>query len=444
MNSCSCRHTPNNSVTAEETEGQHVLAINGGTPTRTKSFTTWPVYGEKEEKAVVDVVRSGKWGLGGQRTSAFESRFAQLHSARYGITVVNGTVALQVSLLALGVGPGDEVIIPAYTFVATGAAVMHVGAVPVIVDIDPNTYTIDPEAIEAAITPRTKCIIPVHVAGNVADMNRIRAMAAKHQLPILEDAAQAHAAEWEGQGVGSLGTLGTFSFQASKNLNAGEGGIVLTNDLTLANRCRALRNCGRTDDPAVGRVLGWNFRMAEFQAAILLAQMDRLEQQTQLRNTNAESLSAGLAQIPGIRPLERYPAVTRHAYHLYIFRYDAAMWGVPLQTFVQALAAEGIPCSQGYVPLYRDPLLVTTGTSYSAAGPDPDNRLAEQGVATMTLPCAEQASQEAVWLPHMTLLGDAADISDIVSAVRRLWTERSELQKLGHTGGALRYAGLEG
>lgn len=423
-----------------------MLAINGGTPVRTKPFTTWPVHDEREEQAVVDVVRSGKWGLGGTRIGEFESRFASYQNAQFGVAVANGTVALQIALAALNVGPGDEVIIPGYTFVATGAAVLHSGATPVIVDIDPDTYTIDPDAVEAAITSRTKCIIPVHVAGNICDMTRIQAIATKHEIPVLEDAAQAHGARWEGKGAGSIGTMGTFSFQASKNLNAGEGGIILTNDETLAHRSLALRNCGRSQDPNVGRMLGWNYRMTEFQAAILLAQMERLDEQTDRRQRNAEYLTAALQSIPGIRPLTSYPSTTRHAYHLYVFRYDEKVWGIPLTAFLRALAAEGIPSSTGYVPLYRDPLLVTSGVSSPAAWPQLGNRLTET-YGSMVLPHAEQASKEAVWLSQQMLLGTESDMDDIASAVRKLWDGRQHIKRDSRSASddsSVRYVGLEG
>lgn len=421
-----------------------MLAIQGGAPFRSKPFPQWPVRDRSDEEAVAGVVRNGVWGLGGKCIPEFAAKFAAFHNAKHGVAVCNGTVALQVGLTALGVGPGAEVIIPAYTFVATAAAVLQVGAVPVIVDVDPDTLCLDPKAAEAAITPRTACIVPVHVAGNPCDMDAICDLAARHRLPVLEDAAQAHAAQWRGRGVGSIGDLGSFSFQSSKNLAAGEGGALITNSSFLADLCQAYSNCGRWDGPAGPRpVLGWDFRMTEMQAALLLSQMKRLEDQTVLRNNNGIYLADRLSNIPGVIPARRDPRVTRHAYHLFMFRLDQEIWGVSLPLFLQALTAEGIRCSSGYVPLYRTSGFVTGGQSCPAAWPGVSQQLARVDYSRMYLPVAEQASSSMVWLTQNMLLGTQADMDDIAGAVAKLWEERDELRNM-HTGAAkdLGYAGL--
>lgn len=420
-----------------------MLALSGGAPVRTRPFPSWPVWDHTDEEALLEVLRSGMWGLGGSKVPEFENRFAAYHGAKYGVAACNGTVTLQVALTALGVGPGDEVIVPGYTFVATGAAVLHVGAIPVIVDIDPDTYNIDPEAVRSATTPRTKCIIPVHVGGNPADMDAIMALAEEHGIAVLEDAAQAHGARIGGRGVGSIGHIGSFSFQATKNLNAGEGGILITDDEELAALCRAYRNCGRFGG-AREPVLGWDFRLTEFQAGLLLSQMNRLEEQTRRRDENGRYLAEQLRTVPGIRPLKRLDSVERHAYHLFIFRFSAEEWGVSLDLFIEALAAEGIPCSRGYVPLYRDPLFVTSGQSCPAAWPGLPNSLEQRAYRRMHLPNAERASEEAVWIPHYVLLGSRDDMDDVVEAVRKLYNHREALAKARGSGKAKRYAGLEG
>ena len=396
------------------------LAVNGGTPVRTKPFTEWPIFGKSDEDALINVLRSGAWGRvsGGKKNEELEERFAQYHDAKYGVTCVNGTVALEIALKAMGIGEGDEVIVPAYTFIATASAAVMVGAIPKFVDIDPNTYNIDPSKIEEAITPNTKAIIPVHIGGCPANLDGILAVAKKYGLMVLEDAAQAVGAEWRGKKVGAIGEIGTFSFQASKNLNAGEGGIIITNDPKLADMAWSLMNVGRVksggwyDHP----ILGWNYRMTEMQAALVLSQMERLEEQMRLREENADYLSKGLHQIGGVEPLVPDEGVSRHAYHLYIFRYcKDEFGGIPKEKFLAALQAEGIPASSGYLPLYRFPALV-------------DSR-EKAGYDKLYLPVTEKACyEEGVWLLHNVLLGSKADMDDIVNAVAKIKAHIDELK----------------
>lgn len=405
-----------------------MLALTGGTPVRQKRFPSWPIHDESDAQAVADVIRSGIWGLGGRNISEFEKRFAAYQDAPYGVVTCNGTVSLLLALIALGVGPGDEVLIPAYTFIATASSVLQAGAVPVMVDIDPDTYCMDPEAAEAAITPRTACIVPVHVAGHPADLDRLGEIAKRHKLALLEDAAQAHGAQWKGRGVGSYGDLGTFSFQASKNLASGEGGMIVSCNELLANMCLAYRNCGRWEGGSgARRVLGYNLRMTEMQAALLLSQMKRLDEQTRLRNENGIYLAEKLSEIEGIRPLKRDERTTRHAYHLFVFRFDASVWGIPLNVFLEALSAEGIPCSRGYLPLYRDPAFIPFGQSCPAAWEGIGDQLARVDYQQLFLSVTEKASSEAVWLTQSILLGTKEDMDDIVTAVAKLWEGREQL-----------------
>ncbi|NPV78848.1 MAG: DegT/DnrJ/EryC1/StrS family aminotransferase [Firmicutes bacterium] len=388
------------------------LAIKGGTPVRTKPFTKWPIFGKADEDALIEVVRSGAWGWvsGGKKNGELEEKFARYHDAKYGVTCVNGTAALEIALKAMGVGEGDEVITTAYTFIATASAAVLVGATPRFVDIDPDTYNIDPTKIEEAITPKTKAIIPVHIGGCPANMDGVLEVARKHNLMVLEDAAQAVGAEWKGQKVGSIGNMGTFSFQASKNLNSGEGGIIITNDKKLADMAWSLMNVGRVkeggwyDHP----ILGWNYRLTEFQAALVLSQMERLEEQMKAREENAAYLSEGLKRIGGVEPLVPDEGVTRHAYHLYIFRYRSEEFGdLPRENFLKALHAEGIPVSPGYVPLYKFPALI-------------DSRK-DAGYDKVFLPATERAcNEEGVWIPQSVLLGSKEDMDDIIEAVEKV------------------------
>lgn len=407
------------------------LAINGGPPVRTKPFPTWPVYTEQDAKTVGEVVLSGKWGSNaGKRVETFQTRFAQYQGAKHAICVTNGTTALILALQSVGVCPGDEVLVPAYTFIATAAAVLMVNAVPVFVDLDPMTYNMDPVKAEAAITPRTKAIMPVHFAGLPADMDRLSDIARRHNLMLVEDAAQAHGAQWKGHGVGAIGNMGGFSCQSSKNLNAGEGGIVLTDDDELAKICRSLANCGRSEDGIwYGHYrLAGNNRMTELQGALLLAQMDRLDEQTARRNDSGDYLTSRLQAIDGIEPTVRGPEVTRHAYHLYIFRYKSgAFGGVPKKRFIEALQAEGIPASPGYsIPLYQQPVFTQKnfGSYQHAAAPR------DIDYANLHLPETERACfEEAVWFTQNVLLGSREDMDDIVRAIAKIRERRGELAK---------------
>jgi dTDP-4-amino-4,6-dideoxygalactose transaminase len=393
------------------------LAVNGGERVRTAPWPGWPEWDEADAQAVADVVRSGEWfSMSGTRVKAFGEAFAAFHGAQFGAPCTNGTQALEIALRAAGVKAGDEVIVPPYTFIATASACVQVNAVPVFADIDPDTYNLDPRAAEAAITGRTTAIIAVHIAGCPADMDAFQDLARRRGLRLIEDAAQAHGAEWRGRRIGALGDAGTFSFQASKNLNAGEGGIILTDQPELYDRAWSLIHFGRI------RAGGWyqheilsgNYRMTELQAALLTSQMRRLEAQTQRRNENALYLARQLEEIPGIRPLKRDERVTCHAYHLFIFRYDATSFGgLPRQEFIRALNAEGIPCSAGYTPLYRENAFHPDRNTHPFAG--------QHDYGSVHCPVAERAcAEEAVWLFQTMLLGSRSDMDDIAAAVRKI------------------------
>lgn len=405
------------------------LAINGGVPLRTKPFPQWPIWDETDEKALLEVLRSGVWGISEDPNSSvrqFERAFANAHQAKYDLAVFNGTVALQTVLMAIGIDYGDEVIVPAYTFIATASACLMVGAVPVFVDVDPGTYNLDPARIEEAITERTRAIIPVHIGGCPADLDRILEIARRYHLIVIEDACQAHGAAWNGRRVGAIANLGCFSFQSSKNLNAGEGGIVLTDDQELAERCWSVHNCGRVREGAwyQHEVLGGNFRMTQWQAGILLAQMRNFEEQARQREENGRYLSERLAEIGGFEPQRRDPKVTQHGYHLFISRYDrAAFHDVPRDRFLSALKAEGIPCAPGYIPLYRMKAIndgiarIKRYASYK-----------DTGKALPNCPVTERAcDEEGVWFGQSILLGTKQDMDDIAEAILKIKFNKYEL-----------------
>lgn len=404
------------------------LAINGGTPIRTKPFPKWPMSDEHELNNLKEVLQSGKWGsLHGEKTKHFAEKFAAFHHAKHGICVNSGTTALDIALKSAGIGCGDEVLVPAYTFVASATAVLFTGAVPVFVDIDPETYNIDVNQIEQAITPKTAAIMPVHFGGRPADMDRLLAIAQKHQLKIIEDAAQAWGSAWNHQPVGAIGAAGGFSFQSSKNINSAEGGIILTNDDELAKFARSYANCGRVEGGVWYEhyYLGGNYRMTEFQAAVLLAQLDRYPAMMERRERNARYLSQQLAGIEGVRVLKDDPRITRNSIHLYIWRYQKEHFNnLPKAKFIQVLQKEGLFLSGGYsIPLYQQPLFKNMAFG-------PRGKKIDLGVdyTAYFLPETEKACfDEAIWFPQSVLLGDEQDMKDIVNAIIKVKENLHEL-----------------
>ena len=405
-----------------------MLSIAGGEPVRRTPFPSWPVYGPEDETALLDVLHSGRWFLA-DKIEKFERAFATFQEAEFGIAVSSGTTALQVALEAIGMRPGDEVIVPAYTFIATASSVVATGGIPVFADVQPDTYNIDPASIEAALTDRTRAIIAVHIAGRPADLDAILAIARQRDIRVIEDACQAHAAAWKGRKVGAIADLGTFSFQASKNLCAGEGGFITTNDRELSERAWSIHNCGRSPQGAWYEhpLIGSNYRISEYHAALLLSQMRNLEEQTATRTRNADRLTSLLTEIEGIAPLESDERVTTHAYHLYIFRFQSEQFGgISRDRFIEALCAEGIPCSSGYRPLYKEAAFAARfqnapiESSYFGGKPDYEK---------VCCPETERiCSEESVWLTQTMLLGPEKDMDDIAAAVRKIREHVHQLQ----------------
>jgi dTDP-4-amino-4,6-dideoxygalactose transaminase len=405
------------------------LAIHGGSPVRTKPFPSWPIFGKEEEHALLRVLNSSKWGrLDGDEVAKFECRFADYHQAKYAIAVTNGTVSLRIALMAAGIEAGDEIIVPPYTFLATATAVIEANATPIFADIELETFNLDPQAVEKAITPRTRAIIPVHAGGLPVKMDVLMEIAQRHHLTVIEDAAHAHGTEYQGRHVGAIGHLGSFSFQSTKNLNSGEGGIILTNDEGLAERCRSIHNCGRIADGAwyEHHVISGNYRLGEFQGAILNAQFDRFDAQAQTRDRNGRYLAERLSQIPGVHPQLLGSDCTRHGFHLFLFRLQERELGVPRQIFLDALAAEGIPCCAGYVmPLYRQPLFANRAfgpyQGYRSARPDLD-------YSRVSCPnCETICSTQGAWLEQRLLLGTQEDMDDIAKAFEKVHVCRERL-----------------
>lgn len=398
------------------------LAIEGGKPVRTAPWPSWPVWDEREERQLLEVLHSGKWNISNPKVEEFQRAFAAYQGASHGIAVTGGTAALELALRALGVGPGNEVITSPYTFVATASAILKVGARPVFADVEPGTLNLDARSVEAKITSRSRAVMPVHIGGCPANMDTINAIARRHNLYVIEDACQAWGAEWDGKRVGPLGDLGGFSFQATKNINAGEGGMIVTNDDELAERIWALHNVGRmrTQSRHDMPFMGYNYRLTAWQAAVLLAQLERLPEHVARREENAAYLSALLDEIPGITPRTRDPRVTQHAWHLYMFFYDdEAFGGMARQAFLEALRAEGIPCSPGYQPLYRAPS-VRRALAEQQGLVAPWQEDAGELPEVEPCPVCEKACQETIWLYQWQLLADKQAMEDVAAAIRKI------------------------
>jgi dTDP-4-amino-4,6-dideoxygalactose transaminase len=393
---------------------------------------SWPrAVDANAEAQVLDVLRSGRWGRlhPGSYAERFENAFAAYQDARHGIAVANGTVSLQLILRTLNIGVGDEVIVPALTFIATASAVAEVGAVPIFADIDAETLTIDPESAAAAITTRTRAIIGVHYGGFPIDFDRLLPLAAERGLFLIEDAAHAQGSAWRGTRVGALGTFGSFSFQESKALAAGEGGIILTNDDALAERARLLHSIGRrSDQPGyLHYALASNYRLSELQAALLLDQVAHLPAQVEARDAAGRLLDTGLAETGILIPQRRDERVTQRGYYFAVYRYQQeAMDDIPRDAFLAALEAEGVPVSHAYgVPVYR----------YAAFSPEALQSSPLRGLDNVPayhqlhLPVAERMSQrEQITIPHQLLLAGAEGVRPIVDAVAKIVEHRDELR----------------
>lgn len=414
------------------------LAITGGSPVRNKRFDPWPVSTEAELCALEDVLTNHNWGgqpFPGKHGDAFAKRFAALHTAKYGQCVNTGTVAIQAALKAIGIQPGDEVLVPAYTWEGTVGPVLMVNGVPVFVDVDPDSYCMDAELIEQAITPKTRAILPVHLGMRFADLDAILEIARKHNLKVVEDCAHVHGGMWRGKGAGSIGDLGAFSFQSSKLITCGEGGAVITNDLEYFERVQSYINAGRASvtDQFKHRMIGFNYRLGEFQAAVLGPQLDRLPGQQQIRQENMEYFEAQLQSASGLGFLKPEPRITRTAPYAYVLKYFAEQVnGIPRAAFVAALQLEGIPCDGlFYEPVYRSSLFPVNAAEYPALSWGREKPLDLRN--TYRCPASERAAyHEAIWFPHYLFLGDKREIDRIVESIFKTLENIEELRGLEH------------
>lgn len=413
-------------------------AVLGGKPVRSKAWPKWPIWNPAtDEQGVLEVLRSGVWSRA-KVVTEFEEKWAMLMGAKRCLAVVNGTNALVCAIANLDIGAGDEVIVPPYTFIATIQAVLQNGAMPVFVDTDPETFQIDARKIEAKITPRTRAILPVHIAGLPADMDHIMQIARKHNLLVVEDACQAWLAEINHKKVGTIGNAGCYSFQNSKNIPMGEGGAIVSDDEEFMDRCSSYHSYGNPYGTVAGTVgagtirQGTKLRLTEYQAAIGLAQMARLEEQTVVRSQNANYLQARMKEIPGIQPYRLYKNVTRAAFHLFPFRFKSeAFKGMTRAQFQKALAAEGIPCSTGYAPLNKMPFLENTFKTKNFQKMYPAEMLdINQYNANNQCPENDRlCNEEALWFTQNLLLAEKSDMDDIANAILKIQKNADKIKQ---------------
>lgn len=400
------------------------LAINGGSPVRSTPFPRWPEHDERERDRLLAVLESGQWwATEGHVTRDFEQAWGAFHGTGPAVACTNGTHAIELLLMANGIGEGDEVIVPAWSFLATMSAVLMVNATPVLVDVDPRTGCIDPQLADAAVTERTRAVLAVHIAGHPADMTALAEICRRHGLALLEDCAHAHGSTWQDQPVGTFGHGGSFSFQASKLMTAGEGGAVISPDGDILEQVRSYANCGRRPGEWFYShyVLGGNYRMTEWQAAVLLAQLDRFPEQQQRRNANSLWLNDELAKIPGVSPQYRDPRTTSQGNYCYVVMVDPSAFGASREQVRLALVAEGIPLTMSYPPLHQ----LDVFADDEALAP----RYRTPGKFRGTeLPVTEHLAATSLWFKTSVLMGDRRDAQDVVDAVAKVAAHARELR----------------
>jgi dTDP-4-amino-4,6-dideoxygalactose transaminase len=412
------------------------LAVLGGKPVRTQKFPNWPIWDENDEKAILPVLRSGVWSRRNVVTEA-EQKVAALMGAKYCLLTTNGTNALVAAIRALGIEGGDEVITTPWSWISSMACIFLNNALPVFVDIDPQTWMLNPDQIESRVNADSKAILAVQITGGICQMDKINAIAKKHNLRVVEDACEAHMAEWKGKKAGTLGDLGCFSLQNGKQLTCGEGGIILGDDEHLMDLCYSVHNVGSVHGSTMPKdkgqfpILGTKARMAEYQASMVITQMETLEEETRTRSENAKYLTSKISRIPGIIPRKDYPETNVTSYYYYGFRVDENLFGINRDTFIKALSAEGIPASSNLgvtsYPLYQNGMVESVISSKTYRKLYSKQRLDEYR-ASLDLPEVTKLCREAVGFHSNVLLGTKADIDDIYKAIEKVYENRKLLK----------------
>ena len=406
------------------------LAISGGKPVGALNVPSWPIFDEQEEAMLLEVLRSGRWSYLGPMEQRLERAFAEYTGADYAITATNGTHTLRLLLESYGIGPGDEVIVPGMTWQATAVSVLDVNAVPVLVEIDEETFTIDPKAVEAAVTSRTRAIIPVHIFGRMSDMDAIMDIASRYNLVVIEDCAHQHGSCWRGVNAGLMSDGGSYSMQLSKGLNTGEGGLIITHDARVNDYIQSMKNCGRPWREGARTMHGGNYRMTEFQCAIGLVQLSRFDEQNRLREKNAAWLEKNITDYEGLRPLRQNPNVTFQTYYSWSLIYDRDRWGgVSKWAFMKALQAEtenSLHIGSTYIPLPYSPLYRPLSKK--------THRLSEEYIRAInpskySLPVCDKVYEEtAVNFAHAVLMMDNEGNQRLMDILGKLCGNIDELR----------------
>jgi dTDP-4-amino-4,6-dideoxygalactose transaminase len=402
------------------------LALNGGAPVRSDPFPSWPEIFGDEANQLLDVLKSGRWFRGGaNRANRFESSLAETFGTEHALATASGTTALLTALVACDVQAGDEVLVSSYSFIASSSVIFQLNALPVFIDSDPQTFLLDPNLIEERITERTRAIIPVHHGGYPCDMDRIMAIARKHNLRVVEDACQAHLAQYRGKNVGTIGDIGCLSFQVSKNLPAGEGGACLGNDEKLMDSCRWYHDIGmdrKNRDDYFIDFPGTNFRITEWQAAVLLEQIKGLEQRAIHRQENVSYLCEMLSDLEGFAPAKFADGGTRGAYYNFHARIHPEKFkGLERDTFLRALGAEGIPCWGSWPrPLNREACVAASLQSRGFRRLFPADYLS-QYAGRQHCPVSEELCNSMVVISQECLLGSRRDMEQIAEAVWKIY-----------------------
>lgn len=413
------------------------LAFNGGSPIRTKTFPKHPILGKEEKDQVLEVLESGNIStfiassgenfLGGKKIREFEKKFSSKIGTKFGIAFNSATSALHAAVVAIGTKPGEEIIVPPYTFTSTATCALMHNAIPVFSDVTKDTYCLDPLKLENVKTNLTKAVIPVHLFGHACDMDEIILFTKKNNLKIIEDCAQAPGGQYKGKNVGTLGDCSIFSFQESKNMMTGEGGILLTDDEEIATKARLVRNHGEMVAPSLEKrsytseILGWGYRMTELEAALGIAQVDKLDYFNEERIKLCNYLSERINKISGLSHKKKN--FVKHVYYLFAFSYDQEIIGIPRDLFCEALKSEGIPCGAGYVkPLYYSPLY--TEKRAFAFKHYTGNVKYEKGIC----PIAERLNEkEVITIEVCRPPGTFQDMDDIINSIHKILENKDEL-----------------
>ncbi len=411
-------------------------ALLGGTPVRPAGKAlgaSWPIYDDSDIQLYLDAFKGNVWSeysnIERERVFQIEKKYAALMGVNYCVATSSGTAALETAHRAIDIGPGDEVITQTNTFIATALPAFNLFAIPVFIDSDPETFMINADKIEERINENTRAIVPVHIGGAAADMDKIMAIAKKHNLPVIEDACQAHMAEWRNKKLGTIGDMGCFSFQAGKSLCSGEGGAVIGNDEYLMARAKGYTHIGK-DPRDKGRVFpGSNFRMTPFQAAVLTGQIRRIEDQSTLRDENAAYLEKLLGEIKGVRPTKKYPGQTRRGYYIYQMIYDKQHFnGLSKPKFREAMRAEGVAFGNGIdSSLHSNPFIETYFNLRAFKKIYSKERLDKYRKENLC-PVNEMIDRETgLSLGQKVFLGTKKDMEDIVTAIVKIQKNSSAL-----------------